>query len=71
MKKTKQNKNGESVVLNICERIGVRFLVDLSILVKSWIVACIAAGESRACHNLIIEIHGSLSTGNNIFNVNI
>ena len=43
------------MVLNICERIGVRFPVDLSILVKSWIVACIAAGETRACHNLEID----------------
>jgi hypothetical protein len=34
------------VVLNICERIGVRFPVDLSILVKSRIVACIVAGET-------------------------
>jgi hypothetical protein len=52
----KQNKTKtESVVLNICERIGVRFPVDLSILVKSRIVACIVAGETRACHNLEID----------------
>jgi uncharacterized membrane protein len=41
-------------VLNICERIGVRVTVDLSILVTWRIVAFAVAGEARACQNFEI-----------------
>ena len=40
------------MVLNICERIGVRVPVDLSILVTWRIVAFAVAGETRACQTL-------------------
>ena len=40
--------------LNICERIGVRVPVDLSILVTWRNVAFVVAGEARACQNFEI-----------------
>ena len=40
--------------LNICERIGVRVPVDLSILVTWRNVAVVIAGEARACQNFEI-----------------
>ena len=42
------------MVLNICERIGARVPVDLSILVTWRIVAFAVAGEARACQNFEI-----------------
>ena len=42
------------MVLNICERIGVRIPVDLSILVAWRIVVVVVAGEARACQNFEI-----------------
>ena len=42
------------MVLNICERIGVRVRVDLSILVTWRIVAFAVAGLSQACQNFEI-----------------
>jgi uncharacterized membrane protein len=41
-------------VLNICERIGVRVPVDLSILVTWMIVAFAVVGRARACQNFEI-----------------
>ena len=41
-------KNGEFVVLNICERIGVPVPVDLLVWVTWRVVVFIVAGEARA-----------------------
>jgi hypothetical protein len=42
-------KNGEIVVLNICERIGVPVPVDLLVWVTWRVVVFGVAGEARAC----------------------
>ena len=41
-------------MLNICERIGVRVPVDVSILVTWRVVAFTVASEARVCQNLEI-----------------
>jgi hypothetical protein len=46
------------VVLNICDRIGVRVPVDLSILVTWRIVTFVVVGGARACQNF--EMSGLL-----------
>ena len=46
------------MVLNICERIGVRVPVDLSILVTWRIVTFVVVGGARACQNF--EMSGLL-----------
>ena len=56
------------MVLNICERIGVRVPVDLSILVTWRIVAFAVAGEARDCQNFEIggvPFHLALSSLHN------
>ena len=65
-------KNGEFVMLNICERIGVRVPVDLSILITWRIVAFDVAGEVRAFQNFEIgglPFHLDLSSLRNFHDV--
>ena len=62
------------MVLNICERIGVRVTVDLSILVTWRIVAFAVAGEARAGQNFEIgglPFHFALSSLRNFHAVAI
>ena len=42
------------MVLNVCERIGDRLPIDLSILVTWRIVYFVVASEALACHNFEI-----------------
>jgi hypothetical protein len=67
-------KHEEFVVLNICERIGVRVPVDLSIFITWRIVAFTVAGEARACQNLEIgdlPFHLALSSLRNFHAVTV
>jgi hypothetical protein len=47
-------KNGEFVVLNVCERIGDRLPIDFSIFVAWRIVDFVVSGEALAWHNFEI-----------------
>jgi uncharacterized membrane protein len=61
-------------VLNICESIGARVPVDLSILVTWGIVAFAVAGEARVCKNFEIgglPFHLALSSLRNFHAVTV